>query len=686
MTAQQWMVAIVVGCALAGGVWNTLLMGGGLVGGDTYPYFFPQKQMMADAFHRGEIPLWHDRTGLGYPLHAESQAGIFYPTNQILYRVFDVNRAYSLSVILHYAAAFTLAWRFARTQTLSNSTAHLAALIYVYGWFPARVSLEWSIIGGVWFPAALWMTDRCLRLRNRRSLISLAVVLAIHLLAGHFALAFVTQLTCCVYALIRTISTPTPHPGKRLPSAAGSVAGVVTAILLALLISSVQLLPTIELKRMSQREGTNEAFDPAYGHMPPLYMTQLFASWWYWHTPEMVLSRAITNNSPLSISSATNQVEAHLYFGLIPFSLLLCLINPAIRARVPRNQILTWCALLFLSLIYSTGWLVILTKYLPGFGFFMGPARYSIVAALAGGILSASVLDTLVRRRSPAARLAVISIIGAVTLADVLKSSEAPVRDAVQIEDAPYNSIEQSWIRDFIASNGEAYVRLLAPGPNVANLFGTSCIPQYLGIGPADYYTDEKTYRTQPESGTSAVFPTDEELSRLELRGVTHILTTESIAVPHSGIELLNAAPDAFLNRVWGRGMAPVYLYRIRRQPSRITTDPPESSVEHKWISRTPQKAVFECRVNQSCSVQLLELMYPGWKVYVDDIKAEADQPNGFRRSVRIEPGTHRIEWRFESASFTTGCLLSTLGLMIAIAMGYRDHQNTGVSLESRIH
>ena len=61
--------------------------GGGLVGGDTYPYFLPQKIVLAESFARGELPLWHNLTGLGYPLHAESQAGVFYPTNQILYRL-----------------------------------------------------------------------------------------------------------------------------------------------------------------------------------------------------------------------------------------------------------------------------------------------------------------------------------------------------------------------------------------------------------------------------------------------------------------------------------------------------------------------------------------------------------------------------------------------------------------------
>ena len=131
VTNLDWFVAIVIGCALSWGVWHELLMGGGIVGGDTYPYFFPQKQIMADGLAHGELPLWHDRTGLGYPLHAESQAGIFYPTNQILYRLLDLNSAYNTSIMLHYVLAFVFAWRFCCCQKLSHPSSLLAAMVFV---------------------------------------------------------------------------------------------------------------------------------------------------------------------------------------------------------------------------------------------------------------------------------------------------------------------------------------------------------------------------------------------------------------------------------------------------------------------------------------------------------------------------------------------------------------------------
>ena len=158
----EWGAALLAGVALSLTLWHGLLQDKGLTGGDTWPYFFPQKALLAEGYASGQTPLWHDLTGLGYPLLAESQAGVFYPSNQILYRLLDPARAYHTSILLHYTLAFVFCWRFVRSQQLSFWTALLAALIYVYGWFPARISLEWSIIGGVWLPLTLWQTHEFL--------------------------------------------------------------------------------------------------------------------------------------------------------------------------------------------------------------------------------------------------------------------------------------------------------------------------------------------------------------------------------------------------------------------------------------------------------------------------------------------------------------------------------------------
>ncbi len=306
-----------------------------------------------------------------------------------------------------------MAWRFARSQRLSQLAALFAAAIFVYGWFPVRVSLEWSIIGAVWFPTCLWLTVRWLERRSVPRLVMLAMAFAIHLLAGHFTLAFITELTCIAYALLWTVfqnrrerrdaskpgvdpvsaSVPVRRSAVELFAPGGAV---VVAVMLSVGLAAVQVVPTLELRQVSQRQGQNKAFNPAYGHLPPVYMTQVVASWWYWHTPEMVQTRAMLKYPFLSVNADSNQVEAHLYFGLIPFGLLLLLvINGDVRRRIPAGAVFCWSILGLAGLLYATGWFVPIFKHLPGFGFFMGPARYTIITTMGAAILAGAVLDVL---------------------------------------------------------------------------------------------------------------------------------------------------------------------------------------------------------------------------------------------------------------------------------------------------
>src|SRR5690606_498270 len=93
----------------------------------------------------------------------------------------------------------------------------------------------------------------------------------------------------------------------------------------------------------------------------------------------------------------TNAVEAHLYFGLIPAGLLIYGLFAGVYWR---NRVwLLWGGLGILALIYATGWLLPLTKPIPGFHFFRGVGRWSLVTALAAALLSGAALDGWYSRR-----------------------------------------------------------------------------------------------------------------------------------------------------------------------------------------------------------------------------------------------------------------------------------------------
>ena len=302
----------------------------------------------------------------------------------------------------------------------------------------------------------------------------------------------------------------------------------------------------------------------------------------------------------------------------------------------------------------------------------MGPGRYTIITSLGAAIVSALVLDALLRSRGKWTRLAVLIVVCLVTLPDLLTSSHYPVRDAVEVADPPLNRLSSSWIARHFAEYGSGNVRLLAPGPNVGNLYGVSCVPQYLGLGPAEYYVDEKTYRTQPDAGDEGPFPSDTEMRRLRERGVTHLLSTEKIANPSSQIQLVHAAPDEFLNAVWGRGSAPCWLFHFVDPPQRVFVADTDQAIDWSWITRTPANVTFQISLDRHSDVSLRELMIPGWEVSIDGESATPLTESGFVRAVRVAAGEHTVRWTYRPFSFRLGCILSAITGLILLFIAWR--------------
>jgi hypothetical protein len=128
----------------------------GLQGGDIFTYFFPLKAWYSERLQGGELALWNPLVGHGFPALGESQTGVFYPFNVLLYRLLPLGLAFNTNFVLHYVLAFGFTCHFARRIGLPFFESIFAAVVFVYGWFPARNSLEWANVTGAGIPRARW--------------------------------------------------------------------------------------------------------------------------------------------------------------------------------------------------------------------------------------------------------------------------------------------------------------------------------------------------------------------------------------------------------------------------------------------------------------------------------------------------------------------------------------------------
>lgn len=664
----EWLLVLVLGFGLTWVFFAPLWTGGGLIGGDLYTYFMPQKQFYAERLADGEFPLWHNRSGYGYPLVAESQTGAFYPPHLLLYSTLDVTTAYNLNQLLHYVLTFHFVWLYAREVGVKAPGAILAALVYTYGWFPPRLCLEWAIIGGLYLPLQLWLVERFLKTGHWRYPIWMSVAGGTQLLAGHFNLAFIIDVVLVLYLPLRlwfAREGVSESVLSRKPQTLGLAAA---AIALGFAVAAAQLIPTWELKQASQRKGDVEGgeFDPGYGHIPPLYLSQVVASWWWWYTPDVNLDQAVQALNTLAWKSSTNKIEAHLYFGLIP----LLLVIMAAGWHVTREKMLTrfhvmWFVLSLAAIAYATGWLIPILQFVPGFTFFRGPGRYGMVTAFGMAVAAGGALHLVCEKRTEKSLWVVAAIIIALTTWEFHYISRH-VTNAFQLSRIPIENLPDSKVRETLAES-EQPARLHAPTQNLGNLLGVSCVPEYLGLGPAEYYDEElkaKPLDLAMNPATSREFA--EWASR---HGVTHVLSEKPLPkIPEWRLVL--AEPDRFLNPAMARH-EPIYLYR-RAAPSYRAFIETSSGQAPATITRYEANEVeIQVNTSESGQVVLRDLMFPGWQVTVDGEPAQEKRCDRLFRSVDVSAGQRTIVWTYSPASLKFGLGTSAAAILILLAVGH---------------
>ena len=737
--------------------WGPLWQRYGFVGGDLYPYFFPQKAFFSDRLQAGEFPLWNNLTGFGYPVLGESQTGAAYPPHVVAYYLLDVNTAYNVEHLLHYVLCFVATWLFARRVGMGTRGSVLTALVFTYGWFPPRACLEWAIVTGAWLPVALWCVESFVQTRWWRYAIGLSFALGLQLLAGHFHLAFITQLLVVGYGEWRVGGTRgqgdketggqdkgrnsslSPSPCPLVPLSPS----ILLAIAAGFLLASVQLLPAWELKTRSSRAAVGGEHDPSYGHLPPLYVSQLFAPFlwyspiaiqeegairdvaefgapWHWFGPHHDLEAAVQQTRFGAIRAATNKIEAHLYCGLVPLGLAVWWVLlgrrphqtplsgkrqpagssyasgsvsdtalaagstgrslPAASAVPLKGEILFWLIAGLIALVYATGWLLPVARYLPGFNFFRGPGRYGIVTTLAVSLLAGRGLDALVAQRGLVGRRVVIGLVFWSTCGDLWLVSRM-VSNVVMVSQPAISFREQSHVRKLLLDEPNL-PRLYCPGQNVGNLLGVSCLPVYLGIAPTEYADPKFAGAGMPKRvGEGRPIAADEKFSQwLYESGVTHMLSFDPLDESSWRATLVWSGFDEMLNRAWGR-REPIHLYRMDADatgspPSRVAftalLDDHVRNNPATVVVRTQREAnriVVEIDSGNGGELVLKELAYPDWIVSNNDRPLFASK-NGFRIA-SFPGGVQRVTWTYRPRSVMVGAALSLLTLFVLAALGH---------------
>ncbi len=634
--------------------WWPLVRGAGLIGGDIYTYFFPLKMWYWWSLKQGTIPLWNPLIGHGFPILGESQTGALYPFNLLLYSLLPLNDAYNASFLLHYVLAFGFTCQFAHAMGANRIGALFAALVFVYGWFPARSCLEWAAVTGAWIPALLWSGLRYLESGRTRYLLVAQFVFALQLLAGHYHLAFINLIACSFLCFSH---------GRRLRPL-----GFLLALILGAFLASPQLLSTWELKQRSHRsEPVFLEKEISYGRIPLEYLPQFLVPWRYY--PKM---RDDAWRTEFFGKYYTNQAEAHLYFGMVP--LVLALLAPALR---PRRKVVAFALLSIASgLVLATGALIPVLKYVPGFSYFTGPGRYGMLAQLGVALLAAHTVTWIATRVPGTLHVGFLAILLFVATWIDLWWVATLVQIARVAPDPPVSHLarNESPLQHYLPR----MCRVLGKSENALTLLGVSQLPAYIGLSPREYLDDVGAIPFRWNK------PPDERVLRwLRWAGVEYIIHTEPLPfITQWPADIAWYLPDPFVAPLLGVGRASVIrVYRLRNAWGRCYTIPADFPLDQfspygklpadvesvTDYEATPSGFVIRVELHEPRILVLADLAYPGWSVKVDGNPADPLKVSIFR-AVALPPGKHLVTWSYYPTHLNLGLAAACAVLLVDAA------------------
>jgi len=156
---------------------------------------------------------------------------------------------------------------------------------------------------------------------------------------------------------------------------------------------------------------------------------------------------------------------------------------------------------------------------------------------------------------------------------------------------------------------------------------------------------------------------------------------------------LSEASPEAVLARVTGAAFRPESEAVVESPGSGSggfpalesgiaqQADPPRERDPVRITAYATDRVSIEAACDAGCLLVLTDLHYPGWKAAVDGRDQPVYRVNALFRGVRLGPGAHRVEFRFEPSSWRLGlgiCLATLLATALAATLGLARRRSRG--------
>ena len=361
------LLALALICAL---VFWPLLHGQTFYYGDLQLYFQPMATFWKSSLAQNRVPLWNAGILGGTPFVGNPQMWILYPS-ALLFLPFSAVTALTITTVFHFwlAGAFFYAWMRRGALSLQPLAALLGACVWMLCGFTVAKSQFPNMLQAIaWVPAVLWAGEIVAARANFRSMLVLASVLSLQLLAAHAQISLFSGYMLAIYTFYRWRAMQPRRGGWRV---LGCVAG---ALALTVWLTLGQTLPVVEALGATARQSLSLKGASRFA-LVPRALEILVLPHFYGNPMKGVW------NYPTK-----NAWESACYLGILPLILAVLAFARERRARFWLGWTIgfLWISTGVLGGLYTLAFFA-----LPGVARFHDAGRFLVGFSIGGAVLAA---------------------------------------------------------------------------------------------------------------------------------------------------------------------------------------------------------------------------------------------------------------------------------------------------------
>lgn len=343
---------------------------------DIVSIFSQEKNLLQDTVRNyNTFPLWNPYIFSGSPFMGNPTSSMFYPIN-ILFLLFSVDRVFVYIFVINSFLVGIFTYLFARSINLNKFSSFISGIAIMFSGPLLTLIFPGHLVNFdtfIWFPLILLIYEKSIKKQKIIYAILAGFPIALSILAGASQIAAFSLLSASIYYFIRTF-TLIPHINK-LSYLKKIFTIFIVSIVVGVLLSSIQILPSHEFFQLSARsEGLSYEFASDFSLHPKQLVSFILpfffgdpASGTYW--------------------GKGNFWSLNGYLGVLP--LLLAVL--ALKFK-PKDLTIIFLFLGIFALLFALGKYAYVFpffyNYIPLFDSFRAPSRFLYVYAFSLSMLA----------------------------------------------------------------------------------------------------------------------------------------------------------------------------------------------------------------------------------------------------------------------------------------------------------